>query len=170
MDRRRFITVLGVGAVALAVPGVLWTKRGGGIVQAAVGETVIIPIEKTDAEWRSQLTSQQYVVLRGEGTERPWSSPLNKEYRDGVYVCAGCDLELFTSDTKFDSNTGWPSFYTAIKGRTGTKDDVGLFSVRTEYHCARCGGHHGHIFDDGPEPTGKRWCNNGVALKFILKG
>ena len=168
MNRRKFMTVLGVGAVALAVPGLLWSNRGGGTVQAAVSETIhIVPIKKTNAEWREALTPQQYMVLRGEGTERPWSSPLNKEYRDGVYVCAGCDLELFTSDTKFDSGTGWPSFYTAIAGRTGTKDDFGLFSTRTEYHCARCGGHHGHIFNDGPEPTGLRYCNNGVALRFI---
>ncbi len=124
-------------------------------------------IMRSDAEWREILTPEQFAVLRREATERPFSSPLNKEYGKGVYVCAGCGLELFSSETKFDSGTGWPSFYAPIDGHTETRRDFKLILPRTEYHCARCGGHQGHVFDDGPEPTGQRWCNNGVALKFI---
>ena len=121
----------------------------------------------SDAEWKKRLTPEQYHVLRNEGTERAGTSPLNAEKRKGTYLCAGCDLPVFTSDTKFDSGTGWPSFYAAIPGRFETKSERSLFGPVTEYHCARCGGHHGHIFDDGPRPTGKRYCNNGVALKFV---
>jgi len=106
-------------------------------------------------------------VLRHEGTEYPGSSPLNGEKRPGVFVCAGCALPLFTSQMKYDSGTGWPSFFTLIPGRLGTKEDRLLIMPRTEYHCARCGGHHGHLFDDGPKPTGLRYCSNGVALKFV---
>ena len=124
-------------------------------------------VVKTDAEWRQVLTPQQFEVLRKEGTERAWSSPLNDEKRDGEYVCAACDLPLFASAMKFDSGTGWPSFFTTLPGAVGTKTDYKLILPRTEYHCARCGGHQGHVFDDGPKPTGQRWCNNGVALKFV---
>ena len=106
-------------------------------------------------------------MLREEGTERPFTSPLNNEKRKGTFVCAGCDLPLFESKTKYDSGTGWPSFYDVIPGRVETKIDHKLIYPRTEYHCARCGGHQGHVFDDGPKPTGLRYCNNGVALKFI---
>jgi len=119
-----------------------------------------------DQDWKRTLTSEQYRVLREEGTERPFSSPLNREKRNGTYVCAGCGQPLFTSDMKFDSGTGWPSFSTCIPGTLDTKLDRKLFVTRTEYHCARCGGHQGHVFEDGPEPTGQRWCNNGVALRF----
>jgi peptide-methionine (R)-S-oxide reductase len=105
--------------------------------------------------------------LREEGTERPFSSALNKEKRKGTYVCAGCGQPLFTSDMKFDSGTGWPSFFRCIPGALDTKQDRKLFVTRTEYHCARCGGHQGHVFEDGPKPTGQRWCNNGVALAFV---
>lgn len=124
-------------------------------------------IEKPDAEWRQTLSGEAYQVLRHEGTERPGSSPLNDEKRGGTYVCAGCDAPLFSSDMKFDSGTGWPSFFTTLPGAFETSRDFRMIWPRTEYHCARCGGHHGHVFDDGPAPTGKRFCNNGVALKFV---
>ena len=121
----------------------------------------------SDKEWRMKLTEKQYKILRKEGTEKPWSSPLNDEKREGVYHCAGCDLALFTSEMKYDSGTGWPSFYTHIEDALETKLDFKLIVPRTEYHCARCGGHQGHVFKDGPEPTGQRWCNNGDAFKFV---
>lgn len=121
----------------------------------------------SDKEWRMKLTEKQYKILRKEGTEKPWSSPLNDEKREGVYHCAGCDLALFTSEMKYDSGTGWPSFYTHIQDTLETKLDFKLIVPRTEYHCARCGGHQGHVFKDGPEPTGQRWCNNGEALRFV---
>ena len=124
-------------------------------------------IHKSDREWKAILTGQQYDILREEGTEKPFSSPLNDEKRDGTYVCAGCDLPLFLSSMKFDSGTGWPSFYTTLSGAVETKLDFKFIIPRREYHCARCGGHQGHVFKDGPEPTGQRWCNNGAALKFI---
>ena len=124
-------------------------------------------IDKPDAEWRQSLSGEAYQVLRHEGTERPGSSPLNDEKRGGTYVCAGCDAPLFSSDMKFDSGTGWPSFFTTLPGAYETSRDFRMIWPRTEYHCARCGGHHGHVFDDGPAPTGKRFCNNGVALKFV---
>jgi peptide-methionine (R)-S-oxide reductase len=125
------------------------------------------PLKLSKEEWRKRLGAAQFNILREEGTERPGSSPLNNEKRPGVFACAGCDLPLFTSAMKYESGTGWPSFFTTIPGVFGTSRDYWLVLPRTEYHCARCAGHHGHIFDDGPQPTGKRWCNNGVALKFI---
>ncbi len=121
----------------------------------------------TDAQWKARLGGQAYATLRHEDTERSHSSPLNDEHRKGVFVCAGCELPLFKSQWKFDSGTGWPSFYQAMKKNIGTKRDLVLFIPRTEYHCARCLGHQGHLFDDGPQPTGLRYCNNGAALKFI---
>ena len=127
------------------------------------------PLKLSKEEWRKRLGAAQFNILREEGTERPGSSPLNNEKRPGVFACAGCDLPLFTSAMKYESGTGWPSFFTTIPGVFGTSTDFKLILPRTEYHCARCVGHHGHIFDDGPRPTGKRWCNNGVALKFIPK-
>jgi peptide-methionine (R)-S-oxide reductase len=124
-------------------------------------------VEKTPEEWRKVLTAEQFYILREEGTEHPFTSPLNKEKRKGTFVCAGCDLALFKSETKYDSGTGWPSFYAPIPGALLTKVDYKLIVARTEYHCRRCGGHQGHVFDDGPKPTGLRYCNNGVALKFV---
>jgi len=126
------------------------------------------PLRLSDAEWRQRLSPAQYAVLRGEGTEAPHSSPLNDEKRRGTYVCAGCELPLFSSDAKYDSGTGWPSFHTPLTGALATRRDFKLILPRTEYHCARCRGHQGHVFGDGPRPTGKRYCNNGVALQFVV--
>jgi peptide-methionine (R)-S-oxide reductase len=125
------------------------------------------PFVLSDAQWRQRLNPAQYHVLREAGTERAGSSPLNGEKRAGMYHCAGCDLPLFSSTTKFESGTGWPSFYAPLPDALGTKTDFLLIIPRTEYHCARCGGHHGHVFGDGPKPTGKRYCSNGVALRFV---
>ena len=125
------------------------------------------PFELSKAEWKERLSDEAFYVLRTEGTERPFTSELNDEKRDGEYACAGCGLVLFKSEQKFDSGTGWPSFFDTIEGRVGTKRDFKLILPRTEYHCARCGGHQGHVFNDGPSPTNLRYCNNGVALRFI---
>ena len=130
------------------------------------------PIEKvtrSDDEWRRDLDDRQYTVLRCEGTEHAFTSPLVSEKREGDYVCSACNLKLFQSDYKFDSGTGWPSFYNAIQGHLETKIDHKIGVARTEYHCARCSSHQGHVFQDGPKPTGLRYCNNGVSLKFIPK-
>ncbi|MBH8554169.1 peptide-methionine (R)-S-oxide reductase MsrB [Nostocaceae cyanobacterium CENA357] len=124
-------------------------------------------VTKPEEEWRTILTPEQFKVLRKHGTERAFTSPLDKEYTNGTYVCAACELPLFTSDTKFNSGTGWPSFFQPIAGAIDTTVDRSLFMTRTEVHCHRCGGHLGHVFDDGPAPTGKRYCMNGVAMKFI---
>jgi peptide-methionine (R)-S-oxide reductase len=124
-------------------------------------------ITRSDNEWKQRLSEDEYYILRDEGTEPPGSSPLNNEHREGEYHCAGCDLPLFTSAMKYESGTGWPSFFDHIEGHIDTKRDFKLIWPRTEYHCARCGGHQGHVFDDGPKPTGQRWCNNGLALKFV---
>jgi peptide-methionine (R)-S-oxide reductase len=142
--------------------------------QALLPEGVEVPkpddkLKLSKEAWRKRLNAKQYNVLREEGTEPPGTSPLNGEKRPGVFVCAGCDLPLFTSEMKYESGTGWPSFFTAIPGALDTKRDFYLIVPRTEYHCTRCGGHQGHVFDDGPPPTGQRWCNNGVALKFVPK-
>jgi peptide-methionine (R)-S-oxide reductase len=127
-------------------------------------------ITLTEAEWRARLSPQAYAVLREEGTERAGSSPLDREKRAGLFHCAGCDLPLFSSDAKYDSGTGWPSFWQALPDAVRTRPDPGLFGTRTEVHCRRCGGHLGHVFDDGPPPTGKRYCMNGVALDFVPAG
>ncbi len=125
---------------------------------------------RTDEEWKKLLTPEQYYVLRREGTERAGTSPLNREKRAGIFHCAGCDLPVYSSKTKFESGTGWPSFWEAIENSVGTRSDRSFFMTRTEVHCRRCGGHLGHIFDDGPPPTGKRHCINGVAMKFKAEG
>ncbi len=132
--------------------------------------TKIERLEKPRDEWRRLLTAEQYGVLFEEDTEYPFSSALNKEKREGTYICAACYLPLFASSAKFESGTGWPSFFQPLTGHVGTKTDYKLLAPRTEYHCIRCGGHQGHVFDDGPAPTGQRWCNNGVALKFVPEG
>lgn len=160
MDRRSFIELATGGASALVLARF-----------ALPGEALAAhPVEKlvlSDAEWKKRLTPAQYHILREEGTERPYTSPLNDEKRTGVYVCVACELPLFPSRFKYDSGTGWPSFYDVLPGHVGTRVDRKLFVPRTEYHCARCGGHHGHVFKDGPKPTGLRYCNNGLALRFI---
>jgi peptide-methionine (R)-S-oxide reductase len=159
MDRRRFVTRLLAGLAGASVFGHAATARA--------QKTTVAKVVRSDAEWKRLLTPAQYHVLREEGTERPYSSPLNDEKRKGTFVCAGCDLPLFESRTKYESGTGWPSFYDHIHGNVATKIDFKLIYPRTEYHCARCGGHQGHVFEDGPKPTGLRYCNNGVALKFV---
>ncbi|MBM3344253.1 MAG: peptide-methionine (R)-S-oxide reductase MsrB [Betaproteobacteria bacterium] len=128
------------------------------------------PLKLSTEEWRKRLSPIAFNILREEGTERAGTSALNAEKRAGVFVCLGCDLPLFTSAMKYESGTGWPSFFTTIPGVFAKKTDYKLFLPRTEYHCIKCGGHHGHVFEDGPLPTRERWCNNGVALKFIPKG
>ncbi len=158
MKRRSFIKTL----IALTCAPLIATR-----LEAKDSHTGIESITLSDEEWRQRLTPEQYHILRDEGTEPSRSSPLNKEKRKGIYACAGCELPLFTSDMKYDSGTGWPSFFKTLPGAVDTKIDFKLFYPRTEYHCARCGGHQGHVFDDGPQPTGKRYCNNGLALTFI---
>lgn len=158
MYRREFLKLFGIAAVVTAVPKISF---------ALVTEADQAQFALSKEEWKKRLTSQQYHILRDAGTERPNSSVLNNEKRAGEYRCAGCDLTLFKSDMKYDSGTGWPSFFKAIDENVETELDFKLIYPRTEYHCKRCGGHQGHQFSDGPQPTGKRWCNNGLALKFI---
>ncbi|MFQ5509581.1 MAG: peptide-methionine (R)-S-oxide reductase MsrB [Leptospirillia bacterium] len=160
MDRRRFIS----GAVVLAASAIL---APGLITSRAAHARSDNPLGLTDAEWHKRLTPEQFRVLRMEATEPAGSSPLNHEKRKGQYACAGCGQVLFESSAKYDSGTGWPSFFRAIEGAVETRTDYLAFLPRTEYHCSRCGGHHGHVFNDGPPPTGLRYCNNGVALTFI---
>ena len=160
MQTRRKAVMLLAGAGA-AVLGVRWLSGGAQAEKAKSFE-----ITKSAEEWKKLLTPAQYYVLREHGTERPGTSALNQEKRKGVYSCAGCDLPLFSSETKYESGTGWPSFYDALPDAVGTQTDRSLFMTRTEVHCRRCGGHLGHVFNDGPKPTGLRYCMNGVALKF----
>lgn len=156
MDRRHFLGGVTGGAVALALWQVMPDPA-----QAAY------PFALSDAEWKKRLSPWAYKVLRQQATEPPGSSPLNDEHRAGLFLCAGCEQKLFSSKTKFDSGTGWPSFWAPLPRAVGTSRDFHLGYARTEVHCARCGGHLGHVFDDGPKPTGKRYCMNGVAMRFI---
>ena len=183
MDRRT--TLIGLGLFALGGTGAVlgqagrnpkptaksiedirtnWKRMLGPRAEVALNRD---RISRTDDQWRKQLGESAYVVLRHEGTERPFSHPLNDEHRAGVFVCAGCALAVYTSEMKFDSGTGWPSFFTSIPDVFETSTDTKLIYPRTEYHCVKCEGHHGHLFDDGPAPTNQRWCNNGVSLRFI---
>ncbi len=156
MTRRQLMTLLSaIGLGSAARPA------------AAAPATRADRLDLPAAEWRRRLSAAQYAVLRDEGTERAFSSALNDEKRAGTYQCAGCALPLFAHSAKFDSGTGWPSFHTPLPGAVSTHTDFKLILPRTEYHCARCGGHQGHVFDDGPRPSGKRYCNNGVALQFV---
>jgi peptide-methionine (R)-S-oxide reductase len=157
--RRQFLFILG-SACGLA-PVVVWMARPRADTGAA------FHVQKSDAEWRAELSDEQYDVLRDHHTERAFSSPLDSEKRVGTFVCAGCGNALFSSQTKFDSGTGWPSFWAPLDGAIGTSVDHSWLMVRTEVHCARCGGHLGHVFPDGPKPTGQRYCMNGDALEFI---
>lgn len=152
MNRRTWLQQIGLGVLAMASSTKLWALE---------------KLELADSVWKQRLTEGQYYILRDEGTEPAGSSPLNNEHREGLYQCAGCELPLFTSAMKYESGTGWPSFFTHIDNHLETKRDFKLIWPRLEYHCARCGGHQGHVFDDGPKPTGQRWCNNGLALVFV---
>ena len=158
LDRRGFMSA--ASSLALAAPGLA--------LAAAPDAYAASPFRKlADADWRKRLPAASYLVLRQEDTERPGSSALLKEHRKGTFVCLGCDLPLFKSDTKYESGTGWPSFFRAIPGAVSSKTDYKIGVARNEYHCAQCLGHQGHVFEDGPRPTGLRYCNNGVAIRFI---
>lgn len=163
-DRRLLLTALASLPLFAALR---WLRPGAAEAAGKPGgKTEVFEVTKSEAEWRKQLTAEQYNVLREHGTERPFTSPLNKEHRKGTFACAGCDLPLFASDTKFESGTGWPSFFKPLDNAVGTTEDRTFMMVRTEVHCRRCGGHLGHVFDDGPKPTGLRYCMNGLSLSF----
>ena len=182
MKTRKFLK-LSTAIVAATGLGAAWLSRAGNktrdnavntkeitmseLLDLQSNPTTIEPVKLSKEDWQRHLNNAEYHVLRRAGTERPWTSHLNQEKRDGEYVCAGCNLSLFVSNTKFESGTGWPSFYEPIAGRLGESTDFKIGYPRTEYHCIRCKGHQGHVFKDGPKPTGLRYCNNGIALKFI---
>ena len=154
ITRRHSLALLATGSAALALPLPAFAQ---------------FEVAMSDAEWRRKLSPAAYKVLRQQDTERPFTSPLNTEHRSGVFSCAGCALPLFTSKTKFDSGTGWPSFWAPLRAAVATTTDRSLGMTRVEVHCRRCGGHLGHVFDDGPKPTGKRYCMNGVAMTFAAR-
>jgi len=161
---------LGLGACALAISACTKSQIQASAAENTSGSKTLTDSEwanLSEQEWKSRLTAVEFNVLRKEGTERPWTSEYNDNKAEGTYVCNGCELPLFKSEAKYDSRTGWPSFFDVIKGSIGTKVDNKIWAPRTEYHCKRCGGHQGHVFKDGPRPTGLRYCNNGVSLKFI---
>ena len=158
ISRRAFLG--GAAAAATAAVGAVLLGRG------SEASAEVFEVNLTPEQWRQRLNAQQFRVLRQQDTERAWTSPLNNEHRRGTFVCAGCGLPVFRSQDKFDSGTGWPSFIRPINGAVRTRPDNTLLMTRTEVHCRRCGGHLGHVFDDGPPPTGQRWCMNGVALRF----
>ena len=162
--RRRTLLLTGAGILGTAGLSYFYYSGNKPTMVTNKGE---FEISKTETEWRETLTPEQFYVLRKHGTERAGTSPLDKEYGQGTFVCGGCDLPLFTSDAKFNSGTGWPSFFQPIEGAIATTVDRSLFMTRTEVHCRRCGGHLGHVFNDGPKPTGLRYCMNGIAMKFI---
>lgn len=164
MATRRSFLLTGTAAFAALTADLLLRRNS----TAAAPETFEVTL--TDAQWRTRLSAAQYDILRRDGTEHPFSSPLNEEHRDGVFACAGCDLKLFSSKTKFDSHTGWPSFWAPLEAAVAERNDTTFGMARTEVHCRRCGGHLGHVFDDGPRPTGLRYCMNGQALSFTLQG
>jgi peptide-methionine (R)-S-oxide reductase len=168
MDRRSFLMLGGLASGAALMAGCRTESPASGRVVPDAGDLALL--RKTPAEWSQLLPPAAFSVLFQENTERPFSSSLNDEKREGTYLCAACFLPLFSAKTKFDSGTGWPSFYEPMPNSVGTREDRMLIFPRTEYHCARCGGHQGHVFDDGPKPTGQRWCNNGVALAFFPAG
>lgn len=172
MRRRHFLMLAGGLSAGALLPGVMTGGAGAGVAFARhhdwnVSSAELERLDHSADAWREILDQDAWEVLFREQTERPFSSPLDAEDRDGTYICAACLLPLFSSDTKYDSGTGWPSFYAPIDGHVDTKIDLKLIWPRTEYHCKRCGGHQGHVFDDGPDPTGERWCNNGLALRFV---
>jgi peptide-methionine (R)-S-oxide reductase len=160
-SRRRFLHASAAAAVFGALGVYLGTRR------TLAAESEAFEVTHTVEEWKKILASNQFKVLREAATERPFTSPLNDEHRHGIFRCAGCDLDLFSSETKFDSGTGWPSFWQPLDNAIGTTRDMSYAMIRTAVHCRRCGGHLGHVFDDGPKPTGRRYCMNGLALKFV---
>jgi len=169
MQRRNFLTTSVGAALAFAFFPACARQKEETMTKAKAMDG-FEPLNKPKSEWKKILPADRYAILFEESTERSFTSPLNEEKHAGVFICAACYLPLFSSDAKFDSGTGWPSFFQAMPGRVSTRRDFKLILPRTEYHCARCGGHQGHVFDDGPPPTGQRYCNNGLALEFVPEG
>ena len=165
-SRRQILVASGGLGVAALVAGVLPKFSSGAALIEQAHADEVFEVSHSDSEWHSLLSDEQYAILREEGTERAYTSPLNDEHRNGTFACAGCDLALFSSATKFDSHTGWPSFWAPLEHAVATRQDRSFGMSRNEVHCRRCGGHLGHVFDDGPKPTGLRYCMNGLAMTF----